>query len=235
MLFGGGQYEAHPPPPQQQNADGTTTSTPSNTTTTTSTEQHQQPQQQQPDPEQSTTTTTNKAYIGRRSGIASSVPTSLQKYSNLVQLTSDRALRNDNNNPLSTEEQIMFAGEVLFVSRPLVYLILSRHYQGRWAPWIISLAMDLISLYCTHYATKKLETKKSSDEKTHEREEIMRRSFLLLHYVLLSPAFDESLGPITTSMATSTKDTMLISLITSGIADMAKLYHDSHFYSAGSG
>lgn len=38
-------------------------------------------------------------------------------------------------------------GETLFITRPLIYVLLIRKYGMRsWAPWFLSLAMDLLGV-----------------------------------------------------------------------------------------
>ena len=45
-------------------------------------------------------------------------------------------------------------GEVLFIVRPLIYVLLIRKYGIRsWKPWLLSLAMDLTGMGILSHAT----------------------------------------------------------------------------------
>lgn len=49
---------------------------------------------------------------------------------------------------------LFVTGEVLFITRPLIYVLLIRKYGSRsWTPWFLSLAVDLIGTSFLSYAT----------------------------------------------------------------------------------
>lgn len=55
-------------------------------------------------------------------------------------------------------------GEVLFITRPFIYVLFIRKYGIRaWNPWFISLAVDLLGMGITSYATG------SGDNRKHKQ------------------------------------------------------------------
>lgn len=49
---------------------------------------------------------------------------------------------------------LFITGEVLFITRPLIYVLLIRKYGSRsWTPWFLSLAVDLLGTSFLSYAT----------------------------------------------------------------------------------
>lgn len=50
--------------------------------------------------------------------------------------------------------RLFLTGEVLFILRPLAYVIMIRKYGIRsWTPWLLSLAMDLTGMSMLSYVT----------------------------------------------------------------------------------
>ncbi|KAF7826045.1 peroxisome biogenesis protein 16 [Senna tora] len=87
---------------------------------------------------------------------------------------------------------LLLVGEVLFITRPLIYVLFIRKYGIRsWTPWFISLAIDCIgtsifSLVTTSMAGgKKQKVKLSASEK----DEVKRRKLLLVLYLMRDPFF----------------------------------------------
>ncbi|PHT30094.1 hypothetical protein CQW23_30295 [Capsicum baccatum] len=83
-------------------------------------------------------------------------------------------------------------GEVLFIIRPLVYVLLMRKYGTRsWFPWCVSLAVDLIgnsivsvALMCQH--SGKNQQLQYCDS---EKDELKRRRMLWALYLMRDPLF----------------------------------------------
>ncbi|XP_061892547.1 peroxisomal membrane protein PEX16-like [Entelurus aequoreus] len=73
--------------------------------------------------------------------------------------------------------------ETVYISRPLVHLLcLGLCGKQSWKPWIISAALELSSFAVLH-------EKKKFDNRW-EREEMRRRTFILLYYLVRSPFYD---------------------------------------------
>jgi len=176
--------------------------------------------------------------VGRRSGRSLVVPPALHKYgeSGLAELTPLRKQRGANE-PLSQDEKLLVLGEALFIARPVVYVTLATASPGArssWAPWVVSLALDVAALACTRTATGALAKARFKDEAKHERDELGRRQLQLLHYLMLSPAYERGIGAATASFAESAKDTRGLGFVASAVNDTLGYYHDLHFYSSGS-
>lgn len=85
-------------------------------------------------------------------------------------------------------------GEVLFITRPFIYVLFIRKYGIRaWNPWFISLAVDLLGMGITSYATG------SGDNRKHkqfhisasEKDELKRRKLLWALYLMRDPFFSK--------------------------------------------
>lgn len=84
-------------------------------------------------------------------------------------------------------------GEVLFITRPLIYVLLIRKYGIRsWTPWFLSLAVDLIGTSFLSYATSTPKSRK--DQRFHlsdsEKDELRRRKMLWAFYIMRDPFFE---------------------------------------------
>ncbi|KAJ0928431.1 putative peroxisome membrane protein, Pex16 [Helianthus annuus] len=99
---------------------------------------------------------------------------------------------------------LMIMGEVMFIARPLVYVLLIRKYGSRsWLPWFVSLTIDLIgmsssTLLLTGQNARKLHL---SDP---EKDELRRRKLLLALYLMRDPCF----GKYTRRRLESTEKTL---------------------------
>ncbi|XP_061743719.1 peroxisomal biogenesis factor 16 [Nerophis ophidion] len=72
--------------------------------------------------------------------------------------------------------------ESVYISRPLVHLLcLGLCGKRSWKPWIVSAALELSSFAVLH--EKKFDNR-------WEREEMRRRTFILLYYLVRSPFYD---------------------------------------------
>ncbi|CAL9165094.1 unnamed protein product [Musa hybrid cultivar] len=106
--------------------------------------------------------------------------------------------------------RLFVTGEVLFVLRPLIYVLFIRKYGIQsWKPWLISLAMDLAGMSFLSYSTTRCPR---SDDKyyqltTSEKYELKRRKLLWALYIMRDPFFtkytkhclektDEYLSPV---------------------------------------
>lgn len=85
-------------------------------------------------------------------------------------------------------------GEGLFITRPLIYVLLIRKYGVRsWFPWFVSLAVDLIGMGSLSSVTT-LRTSKN-DQWFHlsspEKDELRRRKMLWALYLMRDPFFSK--------------------------------------------
>ncbi|CAN4098977.1 unnamed protein product [Withania somnifera] len=87
---------------------------------------------------------------------------------------------------------LFVTGEILFIIRPLVYVLLMRKYGTRsWFPWCVSLAVDLIrnsilSVTLMSQHSRKNQQLHFSDS---EKAELKRRRMLWALYLVLDPPF----------------------------------------------
>lgn len=82
-------------------------------------------------------------------------------------------------------------GEYLFILRPLIYVLAMRKYgQKSWYPWFLSLAIELSSRSCLTTALAARGGGRSGSGTPLEKDEMKRRLWLLLYYVLRSPFYD---------------------------------------------
>nr|XP_057933619.1 peroxisomal biogenesis factor 16 [Doryrhamphus excisus] len=81
--------------------------------------------------------------------------------------------------PLLLQENI---AETVYISRPLVHLLcLGLCGKQSWKPWLVSAALELSSFAVLH---------ERRFDNRWEREEMRRRTFLLLYYLVRSPFYD---------------------------------------------
>ncbi|KAK9076467.1 hypothetical protein SSX86_004801 [Deinandra increscens subsp. villosa] len=84
---------------------------------------------------------------------------------------------------------LMLMGEIMFIARPLLYVLLIRKYGPRsWLPWFISLTIDLMgmsssTMLLTRHFDRKLHLSDS------EKDELRRRKLLLALYLMRDPCF----------------------------------------------
>ncbi|KAG5538496.1 hypothetical protein RHGRI_019168 [Rhododendron griersonianum] len=85
-------------------------------------------------------------------------------------------------------------GEVMFITRPLIYVLLIRKYGIRsWFPWCISLAIDVTGMGILSSVTMSRHGRK--DQQLHlsdqEKDELRRRKLLWALYLMRDPFFDK--------------------------------------------
>ncbi|XVF22649.1 hypothetical protein REPUB_Repub12eG0189600 [Reevesia pubescens] len=85
-------------------------------------------------------------------------------------------------------------GEVLFISRPLIYVLFIRRYGIRsWIPWFLSLAVDFIGLGFVSHVTKS--GRGGREQQFHlsasEKDEVKRRKLLWALYLMREPFFSK--------------------------------------------
>ncbi|KAJ2025397.1 hypothetical protein IWW57_003391 [Coemansia sp. S610] len=124
-------------------------------------------------------------------------------------------------------------GELLFILRPLIYVIgIRKMGKSDWRPWALSLLIELVSrqMIRTDLGTGK----NSAAERTVERDELSRRKWLFLYYLLRSPFFDRYTESRLTRVAEWCNNKPLLSLLGSLIQDYQPLWQNYYFYTAAS-
>ncbi|KAG5009279.1 hypothetical protein AAZX31_07G076200 [Glycine max] len=89
---------------------------------------------------------------------------------------------------------LFFIGEVLLISRPLIYVLFIRKYGIRsWTPWFLSLAIDCIGNSILSLITSSVAGGK--DRMFHlsalEKDEVKRRKLLFVLYLMRDPFFSK--------------------------------------------
>ena len=139
-------------------------------------------------------------------------------------------------------------GEVLHLFRPLVFIFLARRYKPTsWTPWISSLTVDLIALRCTSLADRAFVDFRDFLSELlnpasflivpaykHDATELARRRFILLFYLLRSPAYEVGLGRVAANAAETFKDAPGLRWILPMVVEQLSYYHRTHFYSSAS-
>ncbi|KAG6574772.1 Peroxisome biogenesis protein 16, partial [Cucurbita argyrosperma subsp. sororia] len=88
---------------------------------------------------------------------------------------------------------LFVTGEVLFITRPLIYVLLIRKYGSRsWTPWFLSLAVDLLGTSFLSYATSASTSRKNQRSclSDSEKDELRRRKMLWAFYLMRDPFFE---------------------------------------------
>jgi peroxin-16 len=112
--------------------------------------------------------------------------------------------------------KVISAGELVHLLRPLVYVVLLRRYGlSSWKPWVVSLGLELLSMYniatgkrileegcsrrwpggSTLYSLALLRSLGSSKWKASEQHELLMRRLQLVKYLIRSPAYDTVTRP----------------------------------------
>ncbi|CAN4100752.1 unnamed protein product [Withania somnifera] len=87
---------------------------------------------------------------------------------------------------------LFVTGEILFIIRPLVYVLLMRKYGTRtWFPWCMSLAVDLISNSILSVTLMSQHSRKNQQLQfsDSEKDELKRRRMLWALYLMRDPLF----------------------------------------------
>ncbi|XAR54103.1 hypothetical protein NMG60_11029111 [Bertholletia excelsa] len=82
--------------------------------------------------------------------------------------------------------------EVMFITRPLIYVLLIRKYGVRsWFPWCVSLAIDLAGTGMLSCITTSGHGQKDHQFSDSEKDELRRRKMLWALYLMRDPFFSE--------------------------------------------
>ncbi|KAE9592245.1 putative peroxisome membrane protein, Pex16 [Lupinus albus] len=132
---------------------------------------------------------------------------------------------------------LFFIGEVLFITRPLVYVLFIRKYGVRsWTPWFISMAFDCIgmsflSLVATAVAGRK-------EQRFHlsasEKDEVKRRKLLFLLYIMRDPFFTKYTRKKLESVEKVLEPVPVIGFLTAKAVELAIGVQTRYTYMSGS-
>ncbi|KAJ1855908.1 hypothetical protein GGF49_002786 [Coemansia sp. RSA 1853] len=118
-------------------------------------------------------------------------------------------------------------GELLFILRPLVYVLGMRKLgANNWRAWALSLLMELVS--------RQMLSTELRVPRTLERDEMARRKWLFVYYLLRAPFFGRFTEQRLTRVAMWCSNKPVISLLGSLIQDYQPLWKQYYFYTAGS-
>lgn len=119
-------------------------------------------------------------------------------------------------------------GELLWIFRPVLYVLLRYQYGKVWTPWILSLVVE-------HMAHKLATREKMSDT---EQTELTRRRSLLLLYLLRQPFFEfftQLAGPLIALIYTALGKIPGVRTAWDFLAEILNVYRTRYFYLSGSG
>ncbi|XP_022757169.1 peroxisome biogenesis protein 16-like isoform X2 [Durio zibethinus] len=111
-------------------------------------------------------------------------PTSIIKRPTLSMILSEKGVNG----------ALFVLGEVLFITRPLIYVLFIRRYGVRsWIPWFLSLAVDFIGIGFLSHVTKsgKSEREQQFHLSASEKDEVKRRKLLWALYLMREPFFSK--------------------------------------------
>ncbi|XP_024028240.1 peroxisome biogenesis protein 16 [Morus notabilis] len=131
---------------------------------------------------------------------------------------------------------LFVAGEVLFITRPLIYVAFIRKYGVRsWIPWVFSLAVDLIGMGILSHVTSREDGKK---EKIHlseaEQHEIKRRKLLWAFYLLRDPFFSKYIRQRLESTEKILEPVPVIGFLTGKVVELLMGAQTRYTYTSGS-
>ncbi|KAE9343838.1 hypothetical protein PF008_g9500 [Phytophthora fragariae] len=134
-----------------------------------------------------------------------------------------------------SREDLLVAGEVCHILRPVVYALLRRHRpETSWTPVIASLFVELSGLALSAAAVKPAEPKMpASADKA--KDEIAARKMALLLYLLRDPVFATVTKPAAGKAADVLDYVPLVGkLFRFGTTAVLDYYHQFHFYTSAS-
>ncbi|KAG0360811.1 Peroxisomal membrane protein pex16 [Mortierella sp. AD032] len=127
-------------------------------------------------------------------------------------------------------------GEYMFILRPLIYVLAMRKYgQKSWYPWFLSLAIELASrTSIKQYLSSRGGGSRGGSGTLLEKDEMKRRLWLLLYYVLRSPFYDRFTKERLHNFCESASKKPLISLVGGIVRDYQPLWESVYFYTSAS-
>ncbi|EEF50445.1 conserved hypothetical protein [Ricinus communis] len=128
-------------------------------------------------------------------------------------------------------------GEVLFITRPLIYVLFIRKYGIRsWIPWFLSLAVDFIGIGLLTQVTKSRHDGKGQQLSLtdSEKDELKRRKLLWALYLMRDPFFNKYTRQRLESTEKVLEPVPIIGLITAKIVELVTGAQTRYTYMSGS-
>ncbi|KAL0844945.1 hypothetical protein Bca101_018191 [Brassica carinata] len=126
-------------------------------------------------------------------------------------------------------------GEVLFITRPLIYVLFIRRYGIRsWIPWVISLSVDALGMGILSNLKLWGEKSKQINFSQPERDELRRRKLLWALYLLRDPFFTKYTRQKLESSQKKVEPVPLIGFFTEKIVELLVGAQSRYTYISGS-
>ncbi|KAI5564490.1 hypothetical protein POPTR_014G078300v4 [Populus trichocarpa] len=126
---------------------------------------------------------------------------------------------------------LFLMGEVLFITRPLIYVLLIRKYGIRsWIPWFLSLAVDTIGAGFLTQVTKSRDYHLTASE----QDELKRRKLLWALYLMRDPFFSKYTRQRLQSTEKLLEPVPIIGLLTAKIVELVVGAQTRYTYMSGS-
>ncbi|PSS24337.1 Peroxisome biogenesis protein [Actinidia chinensis var. chinensis] len=132
---------------------------------------------------------------------------------------------------------LFMLGEVMFITRPLIYVLLIRKYGIRsWFPWCISLAVDLAGVgILSHVMMLRQSTEGRQLHLSElEKNELRRRKLLWALYLMRDPFFDKYTRKKLQSAERLLEPVPVIGILTSKIMELITGAQTRYTYMSGS-
>ncbi|KAG2332078.1 hypothetical protein Bca52824_003258 [Brassica carinata] len=126
-------------------------------------------------------------------------------------------------------------GEVLFITRPLIYVLFIRRYGIRsWIPWVISLSVDALGMGILSNLKLLGEKSKQINFSQPERDELRRRKLIWALYLLRDPFFTKYTRQKLESSQKKVEPVPLIGFFTEKIVELLVGAQSRYTYISGS-
>ncbi|KAJ3366970.1 Peroxisomal membrane protein pex16 [Allomyces javanicus] len=172
----------------------------------------------------------SKLYRGTRTGVVFA-PLEVLEGESVTRFLTSKSVRNAYKSPadlLAPMARSRTVGEVLFVLRPLIYVMLIRRFGRKsWIPFAASLVVEAISYLLAARNMSRTATPLEQDE--HRR-----RAYLFLFYLLRSPLYDAVTKGVLDSFCASMANKPILRLFANIVQDYQPLWENVYFYTSGS-
>ncbi|PIN16228.1 Peroxisomal biogenesis protein (peroxin 16) [Handroanthus impetiginosus] len=130
---------------------------------------------------------------------------------------------------------LFLTGEVMFILRPLIYVMLIRKYGARsWFPWLTSLAVDLIGNGIISSITTLWRNSKDLRLSDTEKNELKRRKLLWALYLMRDPFFTKYTRQKLDSTQKLLEPVPIIGLLTEKLVELLVGAQTRYTYMSGS-
>nr|POF15072.1 peroxisome biogenesis protein 16 [Quercus suber] len=132
---------------------------------------------------------------------------------------------------------LFLAGEMLFITRPLIYVLFIRKYGIRsWIPWLLSLTVDFVGMGILSKVTESSSLRK--EQQFHlsisEKNEVKRRKMLLALYLMRDPFFSKYTRQKLESTRNVLEPVPIIGFLSEKIVDLITGAQTRYTYMSGS-